>query len=373
MTHALSQTALEPASASTPSAAALIAAARLLVVDDSRMLRMGILRALRQLGFTHIEEASNGLQALARLREQPFDLMLLDVEMPEMNGMQVLGHMQADPSLRGLPVIVISGGQDTDDAVRCIELGAEDYLPKPFSEVLLRARLTNALEKKKLRDLDRLRLEEIKLQQAKTEEVLLNILPRSISDRIKGGESLIADAHAEVSVLFADLVGFTPLSKRSSATDLVGLLNAIMSGFDLIAQRFGVEKIKTIGDCYMLAGGIPTARPDHAAAVADTGLAMLAFMDRFNAEHGSELRMRIGINSGPAVAGVIGLHKYSYDLWGDAVNVASRMEATGEPGRIHVSDATANLLRPDFALELRGEVQVKGIGLMQGWFVQSRL
>ena len=360
-------------------AANMLKAARLLVVDDSKMMRMGIARSLRQLGVELIEEAANGREALDRLREESFDLMLLDVEMPEMNGREVLAAMQQSPQLRGFPVIVISGGQDIEDVVRCIELGAEDYLPKPFSQVLLKARLTSSIEKKRLRDLERMRRqqlqeqhEQLEREQDKTENLLLNILPRSVSQRLKGGEKRIADAHHEVSVLFADLVGFTQLSHGMSAEKLVNMLDEIFSRFDCIVGDAGVEKIKTIGDSYMLVGGVPEPRVDHAVAVVEVGFAMLDAMDSFNRAHGTQLQIRIGVNSGPVVAGVIGMHKFTYDLWGNTVNVASRMESTGVPGRIHVSPSTALHLQGRFDLEARGAVSVKGIGEVDTFFVQRQ-
>ena len=360
-------------------AANMLKAARLLVVDDSKMMRMGIARSLRQLGVELIEEAANGREALDRLREESFDLMLLDVEMPEMNGREVLAAMQQSPQLRGFPVIVISGGQDIEDVVRCIELGAEDYLPKPFSQVLLKARLTSSIEKKRLRDLERMRRqqlqeqhEQLEREQDKTENLLLNILPRSVSQRLKGGEKRIADAHHEVSVLFADLVGFTQLSHGMSAEKLVNMLDEIFSRFDWIVGDAGVEKIKTIGDSYMLVGGVPEPRVDHAVAVVEVGFAMLDAMDSFNRAHGTQLQIRIGVNSGPVVAGVIGMHKFTYDLWGNTVNVASRMESTGVPGRIHVSPSTALHLQGRFELEARGAVSVKGIGEVDTFFVQRQ-
>ena len=370
----------EPLTAASQSqrAASMLKASRLLVVDDSKMMRMGIARSLRQLGVELIEEAANGRQALERLSSEPFDLMLLDVEMPEMTGREVLEQMQQSPQLRGFPVIVISGGQDIDDVVRCIELGAEDYLSKPFSQVLLKARLTSSIEKKRLRDLERMRRtqlqeqhEQLGREQEKTENLLLNILPRSVSQRLKGGEKRIADAHGEVSVLFADLVGFTQLSNGMPAEQLVNMLDDIFSRFDQIVGDAGVEKIKTIGDCYMLVGGVPEFRPDHAVAVVAVGFAMLEAMAAFNRAHGTQLQIRIGVNSGPVVAGVIGMHKFTYDLWGNTVNVASRMESTGVPGRVHVSPSTAQHLHTHFKLEARGSVSVKGIGEVETFFVQA--
>lgn len=364
--------------APNPPAVAMFQSARLLVVDDSKMMRMGISRSLRQLGIGHIEEAANGREALQKLRDGSFDLMLLDVEMPEMTGLEVLENMQRSAQLQGFPVIVISGGQDIDDVVHCIEMGAEDYLPKPFSQVLLKARLSSSIEKKRLRDLETMRRQQLQAQheqlereQDKTENLLLNILPRSVSQRLKNGENRIADAHQEVSVLFADLVGFTELSKGMSAEKLVNMLDEIFSAFDAIAGQSGVEKIKTIGDCYMLVGGVPEPRADHAVVVVQVAFAMLAQIEAFNRRHGTHLQIRVGVNSGPVVAGVIGKHKFTYDLWGNTVNIASRMESTGMNGRVHVSPDTATRIDRHFALQARGTVAVKGIGDVPTFFVEG--
>ncbi len=354
----------------------LLGEARLLVVDDSKMLRMGIARSLRQLGVNQIEEAVDGQQALQRLEQEAFDLMLLDMEMPEMNGLGVLARMQENPELKRLPVIVISGGESIDEIVACIEMGAEDYLPKPFSQVLLRARLTSSLEKKKLRDLELHQRQQLESQhlrliqeQEKSELLLLNILPLPISERLKGGEHRCADSHPNVSVLFSDLVGFTRMSQGMSARQLVDVLHDLFSEFDQLVTQMGLEKIKTIGDCYMLVGGLPEARDDHAAIVVEAALGMMAAMERFNQVRDTELQMRIGVHSGPVVAGVIGKHKFTYDIWGNTVNVASRMESSGSPGRVHISAQTADLLDSSFVLESRGMVKAKGLGEVATFFV----
>ncbi len=369
--------------AAPPSAAILtpeeaVHAAKILVVDDSRMMRLGIIKQLKQLGFECIVECANGRDALKKVSEEPFDLMLLDIEMPEVTGIEVLAELKRERGLP-VPVIVISGSQDTGDAVRCIEMGAEDYLPKPFDPVLLRARVTTSLEKKKLRDLDAQRLEQIKkehelvvAEQEKTEKLLLNILPRAVATRLKSGEKLIADSHQAVTVLFMDLVGFTKLSRTTTAEKLVKMLNAIFSTFDLLVERSGLEKIKTIGDSYMLVSGAPKGREDHAQAAADLALAMIDALAKINRVNQTDLQARIGLNSGPVVAGVIGIRKFTYDLWGDTVNFASRMESSGMAGRVHCSEATAELLRSDFELEDRGPIEVKGIGQTHTFFINSR-
>ena len=380
MIQPLSPQSSDPALPKVPtSAQELLGRARILVVDDSRMLRMGISRSLRQLGVQHIEEAADGMAALERLEREPFDLMLLDMEMPLMDGLDVLARMQNSPQLRGLPVIVISGAECIDGVVACIEMGAEDYLPKPFSQVLLRARLTSSLEKKQLRDLElaqRLQLQAqhdlLQLEQDKTESLLLNILPRQIAQRLKSGEERCADSHANVTVLFSDLVGFTTLSQGMNPTQLVEMLHDLFSSFDQLVDEAGLEKIKTIGDCYMLVGGLPEPRLDHAQAVTDVALKMVKTMERLDRAYSCDLQVRLGIHSGSVVAGVIGTHKFTYDIWGTTVNEASRMESSGLPGRIHISAVTAGLLGDAFELEYRGMVQTKGLGSLSTYFVNGR-
>ena len=355
--------------------------ARVLLVDDSRLMRMGLRRSLESIGLQDITEAGHGREAIELLARDRFDLMLLDMEMPEMSGMDVLQVMRDAPHHPWPPVIVISGGSGgtgMDDAVRCIELGAEDYLPKPFNPVLLRARVTTSIEKKQLRDQDVQRMRQLRRQhealsqeQAKTEQLLLNILPGSIAQRLKGGEERIADACPEVTVLFADMAGFTARSRTMSASQLVELLGDLFSRFDLITEKHGLEKIKTIGDCYMLAGGVPQPRPDHAEAVTLAAIDMQKALHDLRERTGGKVNMRIGIHSGPIVAGVIGIRKFTYDLWGDTVNVASRMESSGQPGRIHVSSATAERLAGRFQLEPRGFMEVKSLGQVETFFVEG--
>jgi PAS domain S-box-containing protein len=204
----------------------------------------------------------------------------------------------------------------------------------------------------------------LRLARKKAELLLLNVLPQPVAERLKRGQRTIAESFEAVTVLFADLVDFTKFSTRTSPTELVEILNVIFSMFDRLAQQHGLEKIKTIGDAYMVVAGLPTPRPDHAEAIAKMALDMQSAILQFNAEHNEAFRIRIGINSGPVVAGVIGIKKFSYDLWGDTVNTASRMETHGIPGCIQVTAATYELLRDKYVFEERYPIQVKGKGEM---------
>jgi class 3 adenylate cyclase len=210
------------------------------------------------------------------------------------------------------------------------------------------------------------------LEQERSEGLLLNILPAPIATRLKQHEDVIADGFAEVTVLFADLVDFTRRSQRSSPQQVVQVLDELFSAFDQLTRRQGLEKIKTIGDAYMVAGGLPDPRSDHAQAVAELALAIREEIARRSDPSGQPLQVRIGIDTGPVVAGVIGSDKFSYDLWGDTVNTASRMESTGVPGCIQVTDRAYRRLRDGYRFERRGPVQVKGKGKMVTYFLVER-
>ena len=344
----------------------------LLLVDDDASNRDLLARRLRRQGHT-VTLAESGQQALALLCKHPFDLVLLDMLMPKMDGDVVLQQLKETPSLRDIPVIMISAMDDLDSVVKCILLGAEDYLSKPFNPVLLQARIGAALEKKRLRDQEQVYLEQIHVEQAKSERLLLNILPKSIADRLKAGENTIADSLPEVTVLFADLVDFTALAGKISSRELIRLLDEIFTAFDGLAWDQGLEKIKTIGDSYMVVGGLPTPRADHAEAIAELALNMQAASRKLLLPDGTPIRLRIGINTGPVIAGVIGKHKFSYDLWGDTVNIASRMESHGRPGQIQLAQATYERLRGKYAFQRRGQIQIKGKGRLSAWFLTGRI
>ena len=212
----------------------------------------------------------------------------------------------------------------------------------------------------------------LRLEQEKSDRLLLNVLPQPIAERLKQDQSIIADTFAEVTVLFADIVGFTQISSQISPPELVSLLNDIFSTFDRLAEKHGLEKIKTIGDAYMVVGGLPMPRSDHAEAIAQMALDMQQAIIEFSDTHNQDFSIRIGINSGPVVAGVIGIKKFIYDLWGDTVNTASRMESHGLPGCIQVTSATYQRLQDKYVFESRGAIEVKGKGQMTTYLLKCR-
>jgi len=215
-------------------------------------------------------------------------------------------------------------------------------------------------------------LRALAVEQAKSERLLLNILPAPIAQQLKEEERTIADNFAEVTVMFADIVGFTELASQTRPIELVEILNVIFSEFDQLTEEHGLEKIKTIGDAYMVVGGLPVQKPNHAEAIAAMALDMQDSITEFCKDTGKALSIRIGINTGPVIAGIIGTKKFIYDLWGDTVNIASRMESHGIPGSIQVTEATYNRLRKEYLFEERGPIQVKGKGKMNCYLLKGK-
>jgi class 3 adenylate cyclase len=326
-------------------------------VDDTPANIQALASTLKEKGY-QLSVATNGQQALAVAERMRPDLILLDVMMPEMDGFEVCRHLKESEATRAIPVIFLTARAETKDIVKGFELGAVDYVPKPFHAHELLARVNTHLTMARLH--------------RENERLLLSILPAAIAERLKSGDAGIADHFPEASVLFADIVNFTVVSARMSPKPLVSLLDDLFTRFDELARAHQVEKIKTIGDCYMAVCGVPEKRPDHAAALAEMALEMIECLKAFNQTRGTPLQIRIGLNTGPVVAGVIGRSKFIYDLWGDTVNTASRMESTGLPDRIQVTEQMRRALASQFDLEERGDVEIKGKGRLQTWLLVGR-
>ena len=344
----------------------------ILVVDDNpantEYLRRKLLAAKHS-----VLVANSGHEAEAILQDdKPVDLVLLDILMPDLSGYDILGRNRDLLQSKNIPVIVVSSLDEQETVYRCLESGAQDFITKPVNFMILAARINSALERKYLLDREEDHLRRIESEKQKNEELLLNILPQPIAQRMKANEYLIADSVSDCSILFGDIVGFTPLSQALGPIKIVDMLNQIFSTFDDFCEELGVEKIKTIGDNYMVACGVPTPDPQHAVKAVTMGERMLRFVEALPDMQGHRIAMRIGVHSGPAVAGVIGKKKFVYDLWGDAVNTAGRMETYGLPNCLHMSDATAELVRDHFELEARGSLDIKGIGDMQTHLLKRR-
>ncbi len=345
---------------------------RVLVVDDNASTLDLLSRRLRRDGH-EVTSCDNGEGALELLDDAGYDLVLLDLLMPGLSGIEVLRRIKASPATAGLPVIIVSALDEVESACHCIEAGADDYLTKPINPVLLRARMTASLERKFLRDRDEATTRELRAEQQRSESLLLNVLPRSVLDRFRAGESVIADSVPSATILFSDIVDFTQTTAALPPAVVLDLLNRIFSRFDRLTAEYGLEKVKTIGDAYMVAGGLTLPCPDHASRVVAMALRMPAAVAEASLAFGqdlrTDLRIRIGIHTGAVAAGIIGSDKFIYDVWGDTVNVASRMEALGEAGRVHLTGETLAALGGSFAVEPRPPLSVKGRGIMSTFFV----
>ncbi len=281
--------------------------------------------------------------------------------MPEMNGLEVLAQLKADPELRHIPVIMISAFNELESVVRCIEMGAEDYLPKPFNPVLLHARIDACLEKKRLRDREVQHLEQIERERRRADELLHVILPAAIVAELKVGNSVQPRRFENVAVMFADIVDFTPFCDRSRPEDVVSHLQQLIERAEEIALSRGVEKIKTIGDAFMAAAGLLAPNDNPVLSCLRCGLDLIAACQGLP----TRWELRVGIHIGPVVAGVIGRRQYLFDLWGDTVNTAARMESHGAPGAVTLSGVAWQRMAHCCRGAVGDLVAVKGKGQME--------
>lgn len=333
----------------------------LLVIDDHENNRL-LLQDILTLAGHMVETAASGAAGLALLDQQPIDLVLLDLLMPKLNGLEVLMAIRARPELADLPVVVLSGVDNSDMMGQCLAAGAHDFIRKPFDATILRARIMATLERKRLRDREHVYLGRLRAEKQRAEALLESILPKAVVARLGQGERRIADRIEDTTVLFADIVGFTTIAAALPAALLVADLDRIVSRFDELAAELGVEKIKTVGDAYLAVAGVPEACPAHADAAAELALRMTEAVDALAPDLNATYELRIGLHSGPVLAGVIGRRKFSYDVWGDTVNIASRLQTQSAPGHITLSDATRTLLRGSYWTEPLGAVDLRGRG-----------
>lgn len=309
---------------------------RILVVDDIAQNRELLKRQLERHGH-QVTLAASGREAFALLETEEIDVALVDILMPDLNGIDLLSHLKARKDWRQIPVIMVSGLKDIEAVTRCIEAGAEDYLEKPVDQVLLKSRVRACLERRRWQLQEREYVAQIEYERDRADSLLHAMLPAPVIQRLRNGEEVIADRFDSATIVFADIVEFTPMAARLSPAELVERLTELFFAFDDIAERHGVEKIKTIGDAYMAACGIPEEREDHAHRALDFARDLIRVTS--DKTHDA-MSIRVGLNSGPVVAGLIGRVRFIYDVWGQTVNLASRLEASGQPGRIHVSEAS---------------------------------
>jgi adenylate cyclase len=331
---------------------------RILIVDDNEDNRYTLARRLQREGWTNVASAENGREALDRIVKERFDLVLLDIMMPEVNGYEVLEKLKADPRTRDIPVLMISALSEIESVVRCIGLGAEDYLPKPFNPVLLRARIGASLEKKRLHDQELSYLAEIERQRSRAEALLHAILPAQAVDELESSQTVTPRRHEDVVVVFADVVGFTAACDRLAPEKIVENLHLLASSFEDITTQRGREKIKTVGDGLLATAGLLLPNPDPVMSSIECAASTIA------SARGLPIpwNVRVGIHVGAVVAGVVGRQKFSFDIWGDTVNVAARLAGYGTSTGINLSAAAWRQVGTRIQTIPLGPIQIRGKG-----------
>ena len=381
---------------------ARLLATPILAVDDREENLLLLEELLRQRGYTNVTSTSKPLQVAQLHREQQFGLILLDMQMPVLDGIGVMQQLRQQATEPFLPVLVITAQSDVDVRLQALSAGARDYVTKPFVVAELAQRIRNLLEvelayrdrqrqaelleamvlerTQELREseaeLERKVLQrtaELVAEQAKAKLLLSNILPQHVIIELVATGKVKPAEHREATIMFTDFAGFTQTTATMPADRMVAELNDIFAVFDQITYEEDVEKIKTIGDAYMAASGLSDGQHDHALRCVRAALRMQEYIVQRNTNAAFKWSLRVGLHSGPVVSGVVGKRKYAYDIWGDAVNIASRMESAGEAGKVNVSAYTYDLIQAAFACTYRGKVAAKGKGEVDMYFVDGAL
>jgi adenylate cyclase len=351
--------------------------AKILIVDDLPANVLLLERMLSGAGYASVTSTLDPHAVHGLHEKNRYDLIVLDLQMPGMDGFQVMEGLKDLEQDGYLPVLVITA--QPDHKLRALRAGAKDFISKPFDVAEVLTRVHNMLEVRLLHVEIRRKNAELKTlfdqvvaERKLSERLALHVPPDSIAARLQARPDVTADSFANVTVVIADIVGLAELTPTASPEQLALFVAEIFTHFDGLAKARGVKKIKTLGNSYMAAAGLPVPARDHATRAAHLSLDMVDTLDRFNERSGHALQVRVGIATGAVVAGVIGKRLYVYDVWGDAVTIASRMESHGVAGRIQVSDSTRQLLGKPFLLEERGALAVEGQGEMTTWFVAGR-
>jgi len=365
--------------------------AKVLIVDDQEANVLLLERALSGAGYVSLESTRDPRAVCELHRKNRYDLILLDLQMPIMDGFQVMEGLKEIERDGYLSVLVVTA--QPDHKLRALRAGAKDFVSKPFDLAEVLTRVHNMLEvrlyaralKQTVQELEASRemirgkndelkklFDQVVAERKVSERLALHVPPDSIARRLQARPDVTEDSFADVTVLIADVVGFTTLTPTLGPDRLASILEEIFTLFDGLADERGLKKIKTLGNSYMAASGVPVPSVDHAARAAHMSLDLIDTLDRFNERTGSSFQVRVGIDTGRVVAGVIGRRLFLYDVWGDAVNAASRMESHGVAGHVQLSESTRRLLGEPFLLEERGALEVEGAGELKTWFLTGR-
>jgi DNA-binding response OmpR family regulator len=338
----------------------------ILIVEDDPFSADYLEQELDDLGYDSFR-ATNGKEALAVVDVQTPDLILLDIMMPVMDGFTVLGHLKNSPDTRSIPVIVISALNDLQSLVKGIEMGAEDFLPKPFDPVLLKARLTNALQKRLWQMQEQEYLREIESAKQRIDDLLHVILPDPVVCELITDNKVLPREYPEVAVLFADVADFTRYTETHAVEQVVDNLQRLVVAYENLAIKWKIQKIKTIGDSFMAAGSLLELLENPVFNCVQCGLEMV----RFAHEMGVGWEVRVGIHIGPLIAGVVGKRQYLFDIWGDTVNTAQRVQSYGEIGYVNLSQQAWERVKTEYPGSAKIAREVKSKGLLDIYLVKG--
>ena len=328
-----------------------------LAVDDSAE-NLNVITGLLNEEYK-VKATRSGVKALEMVKANPPDLILLDINMPEMDGYQVIQELKKNHATKDIPVIFLTALSEVEDEAKGFALGAADYISKPFNPLIVRARVHTHME--------------LVAQRRKTEELLENILPKKVIHELKETGISKPDIFENVSILFSDIVDFTANSASLTPEELIAELSSIFSAFDENIERNRCERIKTIGDAYFAVSGLHHPDPEHAVRITHAALECIEYLEKRNSRSSLKWQVRVGVHCGRVVGGIVGTKKFIYDVFGDTVNTASRVETSSVPMRLTVSADIAKLIHQHFLIEPRGPIELKGKGLMDLFFVSRKM
>lgn len=343
--------------------------AQILIAEDETIIALDIKAILEKIGYKVTAIVISGEKVLENVENGKPDLILMDISLSgKMDGIQAA---QIITERYDIPVVYLTALADDETLERARVTGPFGYILKPFDERILHTTIEIALYKHKLDSELKTRTKELELEKVKTDNLLHNIFPSEIVKELKQNGSVKPCYYESVTILFTDFHDFTKITASLNPDKLLSELNEIFTKFDSIIKDIGIEKLKTVGDSYMVAGGLPNITNDHALQVVKAGLLMQKYINQRNREYGQNWLMRVGIHTGPCVAGIVGINKYTYDIWGDTVNIASRLETTCEPGKVNISEETYKLIKEHHDCEYRGDIEAKGKGKLKMYFVKN--
>lgn len=344
---------------------------KVLIVDDDQMYLHTINHIISNINDSiETEIATNALEAEKKAERDPPDLIIIDWEMPAVSGIDFIQNIQNNPDLYEIPAIVCTGRMtDSENLKTAFDAGAVDFIRKPIDKIELISRVNSMIRLSESYQTIKKQREELMIEKEKTDRLLYNLFPRKIANKLKEGGKTTPEVFDNITIFFSDMVGFTEKSAHLEPQKVIEELNDIFTGFDEIMEKHSCERIKTVGDAYIAVCGMPDKNPDHAKHILNATKDVLAFLNKRNANETIQWDIRIGVHTGRVVGGIVGTRKYIYDIFGDSINISSRLESNSEPMRALVSETTYNLVTNTFNFETPFLIDIKGRGKMKAYLL----